>query len=543
VATRVTDFRGQGDYTTVDDRLLVLDFQAGNPEAFVEIHRRYGPLAKHVCRRFLPNGQDAEEAFQETMIRVFQGLFRFNGQYALQPWVARIATNVSLDQIRTKARRPQLDEATIEDHEHEDPKDGPEELVERLFERDLVLAVLADLPESHRTALVLRELEGRSHKEIADRLGISSAQAKALIHRAKGTFRRAWLLRMTERGGLAGFALAPLLWMLKALGGLKRFGDKAVQAAHTAQVATPELVSSAVAAPAQPAVSSLTERAVAAGMTLLLAGGVTVGAATIAHRHNAGQAAAVRAEAPAPSPREARTAPSPQPAATEPDATKPVERPDRGHHVVMTVPTPQPTPEPSAEPTAEPTTDPSATPTPDPSPTDSPTTEPTPDPTTEPPIGPAPDFSMSFSSSTTSVETCDCDPTPKLIASNSQMGEDGNVDFSLQMRGAAYDAQGDATWPLFAFANGETDAGRLTYNFSLTSGAGRYLYRGSATLTSTTSSADGSVTYRFDGTYELLDSGAPVAGLPYRGSMSAAVDVWPDGTVFGVSFQLHDQGA
>jgi DNA-directed RNA polymerase specialized sigma24 family protein len=73
LAQRTTDLRGgEGGYEALDDRLLVLDFQAGHPEAFVEVHRRYQGLAKHVCRRFLRNRQDAEEAFQETMIRVFQ---------------------------------------------------------------------------------------------------------------------------------------------------------------------------------------------------------------------------------------------------------------------------------------------------------------------------------------------------------------------------------------------------------------------------------------------------------------------------------------
>src|SRR5919201_7171414 len=148
--------------------MLVLDFQAGDPEAFVEIHRRYGGLARHVCRRLLANPHDSEEAFQETMIRVFQGLYRFNGRYALQPWVARIATNVSLDAIRARARRPTVDEDPIEEHERPETADGPEELYERLVERDLVLAVLAGLPEMHRRALVLRELQGASHKDIAD---------------------------------------------------------------------------------------------------------------------------------------------------------------------------------------------------------------------------------------------------------------------------------------------------------------------------------------------------------------------------------------
>jgi RNA polymerase sigma-70 factor (ECF subfamily) len=82
-----------GSYAELDDRMLVLDFQAGQVEAFVEIHHRYTGLTRHVCGRFLKNHQDVDEALQETWIRIFQGLHRFNGRYELQAWVSRIATN------------------------------------------------------------------------------------------------------------------------------------------------------------------------------------------------------------------------------------------------------------------------------------------------------------------------------------------------------------------------------------------------------------------------------------------------------------------
>ena len=87
------------------------------------------------------------------------------------------------------------------------PGDEADEIVERLVQRDTVLSVMADLPETHRRALMLREFEGRSHREVAQELEISTSQAKALIHRAKGSFRRLWLEKVADRGGLMGFAL------------------------------------------------------------------------------------------------------------------------------------------------------------------------------------------------------------------------------------------------------------------------------------------------------------------------------------------------
>ncbi len=531
MATRITDLRVDGDYASLDDRLLVLDFQAGQPEAFVEIHRRYGPLARHVCHRFLPNQQDVDDAFQETMIRVFQGLHRFNGQYALQPWVARIATNVSLDQIRTRTRRPQLEDGTIEDHERKDPADGPEEMVERLVERDLVLSVLAGLPETHRTALVLRELEGRSHREIATALEITPSQAKALIHRAKGSFRRGWLLAITEKGGLAGLAVIPLLWLARAADGARRLLDRiGGHATQVAQAATPEIVTSAASSPTVvTAASSMSERVVAAGMTLLLAGGVTVGAATIVkHRErDAGdRAAAALAVIASPSPNLPVVVPA-------------VERDPRPEPAKNGKNRSEPEPDPADPVLVPPVEDPSASPTPDPS--ESPTPDPTTQPSPEPPaIPPAPAWTFDFVSSTESIETCECPPST-LTTSQLERGE-GQFSFSQLINGGALDSNGDVTWPFYLVEDGVVgaDGGSLEYRFGLSSAGGDFLYGGVASLTETTTADDGSVTYRFDGTFDLLNASSPVAGLPWRGFTTITVRVWVDGTIYGGSLTVDD---
>ena len=311
---RVPDQRNTlGGYAALDDRLLVLDFQAGNPQAFVEIHHRYGPLARRVCQRFHPNPQDVDEAFQETMIRVYQGLYGFNGRYALQPWVARIAKNVSLDILRGRARRPKDDAWAPVAEELPGPDDEAEQIVERLVQHDTVLAVLSDLPESHRRALMLRELDGRSHREIAQEMEVSTGQAKALIHRAKMGFRKRWLEKVAERGGFMGIGLLPLVWLLRIAGGLRRVGERLIHSAQVAQVAVPEAVSSTAGTTAAPVVSSgVGERVVAAGMTLLLAGGVTVGAAKIVRgggKDNAAPRAVAEALAPTPDASRVRVTP------------------------------------------------------------------------------------------------------------------------------------------------------------------------------------------------------------------------------------------
>ena len=139
------------------------------------------------------NKDDADEAVQETFLKVYQGLPRFNGRYELGAWVARIATNVCLDQVRASGRKP-CDATPAEKLESEGPEDlEPEAIVLSRAQARTVRRVLASLPETHRAAIVLRDFEGFSYDEIAEILKMSPTQVKALIHRARKGFRRSWV--------------------------------------------------------------------------------------------------------------------------------------------------------------------------------------------------------------------------------------------------------------------------------------------------------------------------------------------------------------
>ncbi|MGH3370421.1 MAG: RNA polymerase sigma factor, partial [Nocardioidaceae bacterium] len=197
----------------LDDRGLVLAFQSGDRAAYDVIFQRYGPMTERICRRYLLNPHDAEEATQETMLRVLRSLPSFNGRYNLRAWVARIATNLCLDRLRKEGRRSNGEEMNIVflEHQHDDAsiKADPGEVLERVVRREEVRAHLATLPEQHRIALVLRDVEGFGHREIAEILGTTPARVKALLHRARKGFRSKW------NGGerQLGIILAPLAWL------------------------------------------------------------------------------------------------------------------------------------------------------------------------------------------------------------------------------------------------------------------------------------------------------------------------------------------
>lgn len=505
-----------GGYAVLDDRLLVLDFQAGNPQAFVEIHHRYGPLARRVCQRFLPNPQDVDEAFQETMIRVYQGLYRFNGRYTLQPWVARIAKNVSLDILRGRARRPKYDAWAPATEDLAGPDDEADQIVERLVQHDTVLTVLSDLPETHRRALMLREMDGRSHREIAQEMEISTGQAKALIHRAKVSFRKRWLEKVAERGGFMGIGLLPLVWLLRIADGLRRVGDRLGHSAQVAQVAVPEAVSSAVgttAATAAPVVSSgVGERVVAAGMTLLLAGGVTVGAAKIV-RGGSEDGARTVSEAQVSTPDTSRVR------ATSPPVDHPVSERGRtgdagdirAEPPVVVEPEPSPVvvePSPAVEPSP------------------SPVVSPSPEPTVTPPT-PAPEWTMIFASDLLG-ETLSL----SLESSKVQGKVSKAVRFSETVTGSL-DGPKDAVPRIYLeyFGSSDGKTGNAEFWLFLDTPAGRYEYRATASLASFTLAQDGSAVYGFTGWYELTTAPAAAeASMPHDGSITLDLSFWADGT-------------
>ena len=502
-----------GGYAVLDDRLLVLDFQAGNPQAFVEIHHRYGPLARRVCQRFLPNPQDVDEAFQETMIRVYQGLYRFNGRYALQPWVARIAKNVSLDILRGRARRPKNDAWAPPTEDLAGPDDEAEQIVERLVQRDTVLAVLSDLPETHRRALMLRELDGRSHREIAQEMEVSTAQAKALIHRAKMSFRKRWLEKVAERGGFMGIGLLPLVWLLRIADGLRRIGDRLGHSTQLAQAAVPEAVSSTVGTTAAPVVSSgVGERVVAAGMTLLLAGGVTVGAAKIVRgggKDNAAPRAVAEALVPTPDTSTVRVARS---RVDHPvfDAGRTGDAGDiRAEPPIVEEPEPSPVAEPS----------PSVEPSP------SPEVSPSPEPTETPP--PAPEWGMTFLSDLLGETTA--------LSRGASMVEGTagkNIVFSQTVTGTLKSGRGRATHVYVEyFGSADGASGVAEFWLFLDTPAGRYDYRATASLTSLNLAEDGTTVYTFTGRYALnTEPAAADAVMPHDGSISLELSLWSDRT-------------
>lgn len=256
-----------------EDKELVLAFKRGEDGSYQAIYDRHAARIRGICRRMLDHSHDAEEAQQETFMRVFTGLPNFNGRYQLGAWVSRIATNVCLDHIRSKGRKPadSTDNATLVDISA-DSADGPEEIFMQGDERQRVRDVLSELAPMHRAALALREFEGMSYADIAVALGMTEPQVKALIHRARRSFKKRWA---------HGLALL-LPWRLLAR--LRRFSSH-YDAPHLGDAAasTANLASSCSAA-FQQCGAFVTDK-IATTMTAVLVGTAAVGVAVAPGSH------------------------------------------------------------------------------------------------------------------------------------------------------------------------------------------------------------------------------------------------------------------
>ena len=200
-ADRVIDLQ---DKQLLTDKDLVVAYQAGERGAYDAIYTRHRERVRRICYRMLGNTADAEEAVQETFLRTYKALGRFNGQYQLGAWVSRIASNVCLDILRQRGRSVKTQDVDDEVLELESSNKLPDLVVEQQID---VAESLKGIQPLHARALMLRAVAGLSHQEIAGELEMTPDQVKSLLHRARSSFRRVW-------DEASGWALAPLAFRL-----------------------------------------------------------------------------------------------------------------------------------------------------------------------------------------------------------------------------------------------------------------------------------------------------------------------------------------
>jgi RNA polymerase sigma-70 factor (ECF subfamily) len=169
----------------------------GNQSAFRVLVERHSRSVFRLAFGMTGNEQDAEDLVQETFLRAYKQLHRFNGRAAFGTWIYRIGANCSLDFIRARKNRkeqpaPAGDESNVSWLDYvAAPDPSPERLTQSGQIAELLVPAMEQLSEMERLAFVLRHYEGCDIEEIARTLGVESNAAKHSVFRAVQKLRRA----------------------------------------------------------------------------------------------------------------------------------------------------------------------------------------------------------------------------------------------------------------------------------------------------------------------------------------------------------------
>lgn len=184
VVVNEPETRRQGEEPFVDGA------RAGDVAAFEELYRRHVGRVYALCLRMCGDRPEAEELAQDAFVRAWERLASFDGRSAFSSWLHRVTVNVVLGRWRERGRRRErvvaLDDVGGLEASARSSEAGPAVRAAVDLER-----AIAALPAGARTVFVLYDVEGYSHREIADLTGLAVGTCKAQLHRARQLLRRA----------------------------------------------------------------------------------------------------------------------------------------------------------------------------------------------------------------------------------------------------------------------------------------------------------------------------------------------------------------
>jgi RNA polymerase sigma-70 factor (ECF subfamily) len=167
-----------------EELALVERCRNGDLAAFETIYRAHSGRLYSVACRMIGNPTEAEDLLQEVFLAAHRKLDTFRGESALGTWLYRLATNLCLDHLRSRAAKSsQLTDSLDDDARW--PDAGSRALAERTVAKMDLERALAQLPDGCRAAFLLHDVEGLEHREVAGILGIAEGTSKSQVHKAR----------------------------------------------------------------------------------------------------------------------------------------------------------------------------------------------------------------------------------------------------------------------------------------------------------------------------------------------------------------------
>lgn len=143
------------------------------------LYRQYSSVLFAICLRYSPNKTEAEDNLQDAFITIFKKVSQFKDKGSFEGWIKRITVNTVLQKYRKKRVFDIKDEGQIADKAEDDIEDEGLPL-------EYLLSIIQELPDRYRLVFSMYVMDGYSHKEIAEMLGISDGTSKSNLARARG---------------------------------------------------------------------------------------------------------------------------------------------------------------------------------------------------------------------------------------------------------------------------------------------------------------------------------------------------------------------
>ena len=174
------------------EKALIEKSKKGDMESFETLIREYQKGAYNIAYRMLGNAEDAKDASQESIIKIYKSIKGFKMQSSFKTWFYRVVTNTCLDYRRKRSRNKVLyidnalnTEEGSYSRDIEDPSDGPEELLIKNENKEELQRFIAGMPEKYQTAIILRDIRGLSYLEIEQIMNLPEGTVKSRISRAR----------------------------------------------------------------------------------------------------------------------------------------------------------------------------------------------------------------------------------------------------------------------------------------------------------------------------------------------------------------------
>src|ERR1700757_2586454 len=174
----------------MDQHLLLASAQAGDERAFRRLVEPYRHALEVHCYRMLGSAQDAEDLAQETLLRAWRALERFEPRAQFQTWLYRIATNACLDELERRPRRPEPVDPYPDRKADETASPTYDPAARYALREGMELALLRaiqELPGRQRAVLIFRDVLGWTAPEVAEVLGSTVASVTSALQRARTT--------------------------------------------------------------------------------------------------------------------------------------------------------------------------------------------------------------------------------------------------------------------------------------------------------------------------------------------------------------------